>query len=292
MSTLAAAACPYPCKHYTRDAAYSLFGGPLILNVGPTINGEFIRVRIQPINTVSVIALAISLLLFIAFMCFYLYPLYRQRRERKRAAVAPVKHASPDLEPGCSSEADKKSLMSWLYSRSRDRFSTHDSSTGSPKEKMPYRPQPPSLRFQQSTTRGSLVPDLSSPTLTPPPPAYASRPSSPLAAEFRFPSTNGPSTTSNSNSPTAPIPAHIRTVSTTLRPFPVERSVSASTLHPSDAHRPSRARVYSEGASNVRRVPHSDESSNSSIGLAARGRQLTAGPSFASTGRGGGPFSV
>ncbi|KAJ7066955.1 hypothetical protein C8F01DRAFT_652725 [Mycena amicta] len=252
-------------------------------------------------------------------MCIYLYPLFRMRRERARASAST---RSRDLEPGSpgtqSEEADKKSLMSWLYSRSRDRFSTHDS----PKDKSPSLVLgPPSLRCQPSTTRGSLIPDLSSPTLTPPPPAYASRPSSPLAG-YRFPSPLGSprspliprarplASQARSVSPVPPTPARTRSATSipqlsilAVRPFIAPRSVSASTLHPADAelHRPSRARVYSEGeggrietaTSNVRRVPRNRESTGLGISLASRGRQLTRGPSFdahSESGRVAGPF--
>ncbi|KAF7327790.1 hypothetical protein MKEN_00358800 [Mycena kentingensis (nom. inval.)] len=306
----------------TRDAAYSLFGGPLILDLGPTVDGEVIHVHVQPINTISVTALAISLLLFLAFMAFYLYPLLRARRQRARLAAANAPSATLPLGAEPNAE-EKSSLMSWLYARSRDRFSTHE--TRKEKVASPL-VGAPSLRNQQSSTRGSLVPDFS--TLTPPPPAYASRPGSPLAmAEYRFLSPVASPTTSPHSTPRPPIqrsmtprspvlrstsriprplagienidanpippmPARARSNSATLpgtgpnttlavRPVMAPRSVSASTLHPASAglHLPSRARVYSEGETNVRRVPRNGPAFDG-ISLAARGRQLTRGPSF------------
>ncbi|KAF7312271.1 N-acetyltransferase domain-containing protein [Mycena indigotica] len=274
MSTLAAAHCRFPCKlKLPRDAAYSLFGGPFILDVGPTVNGEIIHVRVQPINTISVTALVISVLLFVAFMCFYLYPLFRMRRQRTQT----VNKSSRDVEFGPPEEADKRSLMFWLYSRSRDRFSTHDS----PKPKATS--HTPSLRYQTSTIRGSLIPDMSTPNLTPPPPAYASRPSSPLATEYQI--LSRPMTSPGSpRSMTRDIFPTRNLNNLAVRPFMGPRSVSASTLHPSDAqrHRPSRARVYSAGDTSRKspsRVQHSG-GSGLTPSLASQGRQLTRAPSF------------
>ncbi|KAJ6619743.1 hypothetical protein B0H10DRAFT_2216569 [Mycena sp. CBHHK59/15] len=169
-----------------RDLAYSLFGGPLILDVGPTVNGEIIRVRVQPVNVISVTALVISLLLFIAFMVFYLYPLLRnQGRDRGAVATGPG-----DAEQSGSPPMDEETsgLLSWLHFRSRDRFSTtHNSPNPKQGSKLasPVIPRRPGLGQPSSFARGSLIPH-SSPTLTPPPPAYASRPNSPLS-EYRFP---------------------------------------------------------------------------------------------------------
>ncbi|KAJ7104163.1 hypothetical protein B0H15DRAFT_11921 [Mycena belliarum] len=338
-----------------RDFAYSLFGGPLILDVGPTVNGEIIRVRVQPINTISVTALAISLLLFLSFMYFYLYPLFRNRRA---LAATSERARNTDVEqPAMQSiEEEKINLLSWLHFRSRDRFSTHNSSPKSPKSVSPVQ-TPPGLKRQPSSfTRGSLVPNLSPASLTPPPPAYASKPSSPLAmTDFRFPSprSSPPSDASRIRSPRTPslslpspalpastllgpatphasptprvqfgaqMPSRPRTASpaigrsrsgtglpTSMLPVPSlmapRRSVSASTLHPvnADLHVPSRARVYSAtpgeeeaGASSVeggstaegaastgRRVarPKDGAGLGLGIGLAARGRILTRGPS-------------
>ncbi|KAJ7756422.1 hypothetical protein DFH07DRAFT_820517 [Mycena maculata] len=176
-----------------RDAAYSLFGGPLILDVGPTINGEIIRVRVQPINAISVSALVISLLLFLIFMWFYLYPLFRNRRPVAAAERARTRDAEQPGSLGTQiDEEEKSSLISWLHFRSRDRFSTaHDSpyTKASSKLASPVPIAPGLARQPSSFARGSLIPHLSPVTLTPPPPAYASRPNSPLAlAEFRFPS--------------------------------------------------------------------------------------------------------
>lgn len=33
--------------------SYSFFGDPVIVEVGPTVNGQLIRVRVQPVNPVS-----------------------------------------------------------------------------------------------------------------------------------------------------------------------------------------------------------------------------------------------
>ncbi|KAJ7707713.1 hypothetical protein B0H17DRAFT_528737 [Mycena rosella] len=333
----------------SRDVAYSLFGGPLILDVGPGLNGQIIRVRVQPINTISVTALVISLLLFITFMWFYLYPLFRARR----AAAASSERARPgDAEqPDLPLDEEEKShLLSWLHFRSRDRFSTHDSPIPkqSSKSESPV-PTPPGLKRQPSSfTRGSLIPHLSPGTLTPPPPAYASRPSSPLAmGDFRFPPPLSSPRSGASRSPRTPslsllspaLPASIapgpasprasatphvqfdprlppsrpraaspatpgrtRTRSGTgpssatlsVRPLMApRRSVSANTLHPApaDLHVPSRARVYSDSystaesdpeASSVKRVARSKDGAGlglGGVGLAARGRILTRGPS-------------
>ncbi|KAJ7494728.1 hypothetical protein B0H11DRAFT_915195 [Mycena galericulata] len=172
------------------DLAYSLFGGPLILDVGPTVNGQMIRVRVQPINTISVTALIISIILFLGFMWFYLHPLLRNRRALSAAAHACTRDAE---QPGSPiDEEEKNSLLSWLHFRSRDRFSTAHNSPDTKDSSKFASPvsMPPGLKRQPSSfARGSLIPHLSPGTLTPPPPAYASRPNSPLAlAEFRFPS--------------------------------------------------------------------------------------------------------
>ncbi|KAJ7274428.1 hypothetical protein B0H12DRAFT_398260 [Mycena haematopus] len=163
-----------------RDLAYSLFGGPLIVNVGPTVNGEIIRVRVQPINTISVSALVISVLLFIAFMYIYLHPLFRNR--------GPYPTRSSDAEqPGIpKDEEEQNSLLSWLHFRSRDRFSTavHDSPVT---KRSPRLASPPGLKQNLSSfARGSLIPHLS-PTLASPPPAYASRTSSPFSSPHNGP---------------------------------------------------------------------------------------------------------
>ncbi|KAJ7475844.1 hypothetical protein FB451DRAFT_258998 [Mycena latifolia] len=321
-----------------RDLAYSLFGGPLILDVGPTVNGEIIRVRVQPINTISVTALVISIVLFISFMCIYLYPLLRHRRALATASErARTNDAEQPGSPGLQmDEEDKSSLLSWLHFRSRDRFSTaHDSPNPkqSSKSESPARTLPGLKRQPSSFTRGSLIPHLSPGTLTPPPPAYASRPSSPLAlGDFRFPSPLSSPRSDASRSPRTPslsLPSPALPASTTpgpvaspiphvqfdphmptrprstspaqgrsrsgtgpssamlpMRPLMApRRSVSANTLHPVgvDLHVPSRARVYTAGESDstVRRVarPREGAGIGLGIGLAARGRILTRGPS-------------
>ncbi|KAJ7903568.1 hypothetical protein B0H14DRAFT_947066 [Mycena olivaceomarginata] len=144
-----------------RDLAYSLFGGPLIIAVGPTVNGEIIRVRVQPINTISVSALIISVLLFIGFMYCYLSPLFRQRAAR---AAACTDAEQPEVQ---KDEEEKDSLLSWLHVRSRDRFSTaaHDGPIPKP------------------TPRLASTPVM----LTPPPPAYASRPKQSIRTQWSRP---------------------------------------------------------------------------------------------------------
>ncbi|KAF8206478.1 hypothetical protein K438DRAFT_477456 [Mycena galopus ATCC 62051] len=188
----------------SRDLAYSLFGGPLILDVGPTVNGEIIRVRVQPINTISVSALVISVLLFLAFMYFYLSPLWRNRGPRAtRSNDAEQPGMQEDEE-----EEEKRSLLSWLHFRSRDRFSTVIHKTAVPKQS-PRLAIPPSLkRSPSSFARGSLIPHLP-PTLTPPPPAYASRPSSPYSS----PHLGGPRVPSPLSSPRSEATSNPRTPS-------------------------------------------------------------------------------
>ncbi|KAJ6531787.1 hypothetical protein B0H19DRAFT_456274 [Mycena capillaripes] len=267
-----------------RDLAYSLFGGPLILNVGPTINGEMVHVRVQPINTISVSALVISVLLFMGFMYIYLYPLCRQRRARVRATTSGLPRNSDAEQPsysGMQIDEEKRSLLSWLHFRSRDRFSTHDSPDFG-------LASPPGLKRQPSSfARGSLIPSLSPITLSPPPPAYASRPSSPLT-QIRGPSPLSSPRSEASTSPHTPapsLPTPALTISTgrasatsrqfdprhmpspqtaqsrspsgpapspttlAVRSFMAPRSVSANTLHPvgSDLHISSRAKVYTTG---------------------------------------------
>jgi hypothetical protein len=260
-------------------------------------------------------------------MCFYLYPLFRNRRalaaasERTRTSDA----EQPD-SPGMQIDEDKSSLLSWLHVRSRDRFSTHDSPNAkqSSKFESPILTLPRLNRQPSSFARGSLIPHLSPATLTPPPPAYASQPSSPLAlGDFRFP----PSFSADSNrSPRSPRPSPVLPVSVVRRTPPshnqhVEfdashmptrprsatpqsrsrsgtgpsstlavrplmaprRTVSANTLHPADLHTPSHARVYAAGESDMtaRPVARTRETAGLGlgIGLAARGRVLTRGPS-------------
>ncbi|KAF7374925.1 hypothetical protein MSAN_00378600 [Mycena sanguinolenta] len=156
-----------------RNLAYSMFGGPFDVDVGPTVDGEIIHVRIQPINTISVSALVISVLLFMVFMYFYLHPLFHNRGPRPTIS-------SDAEQPAMQKDEDeeKNNLLSWLHFRSRDRFSAtvHDSPV--PKRSLKLASPPGLKRNPSSFARGSLIPHVS-PTLTPPPPAYASRPSSP-----------------------------------------------------------------------------------------------------------------
>ncbi|KAJ7158760.1 hypothetical protein C8R46DRAFT_399973 [Mycena filopes] len=230
-----------------RDLAYSLFGGPLILDVGPTINGEVIRVRVQPVNTISVTALVISLLLFIGFMYIYLYPLLRDRRARHAAKRA---RARSDAEqPGMQmDEEEKNSLLSWLHFRSRDRFSTAHNSPEpkqSPKLTSPF-PAPPSLSRQPSSfTRGSLVPHLSPVAVTSPPPAYASQPGTPVP-HFRFPSPLS-SPRSNSSSSRSPSPLQL---SPTLPPAAAPGPTPSRRVSPPSACSSTRA------PSRAARAPH------------------------------------
>ncbi|CAK5268523.1 unnamed protein product [Mycena citricolor] len=294
----------------SNDLAYSLFGGPLILDVGPTVNGEIIRVRVQPINTISVTALVISLLLFIAFMCFYLYPIFRERQARQASKLESQNPDAEKLLPQPDEEDDKGNLLSWLHFRSRDRFSTHNASSTSL----------PRLGKQNSCvfSRGSLIPDLSASPVTPPPPIYTSRPNSPLA-EYHFPASYIPALSTSQRSPSslrfqidapeslsrirAPPPILVRSRSDSLlpvlstkvaaRPFPGTRSVSANTLHPSAAqiHVPSRAYHFSAtpvpapvntAESNVRHMARRKSGAGfafeGGISLASRGRMLTCGP--------------
>ncbi|KAK7033089.1 hypothetical protein R3P38DRAFT_782338 [Favolaschia claudopus] len=210
-----------------RDLAYSLFGGPLILNVGPTVNGEIIRVRVQPINTFSVAALIISIALFVCFMYFYLYPLFRQRATRRRG----------DAEKSQADEEEKTNLLSWLHFRSRDRFSSlaTDDTAAEPI------PSTPTLKRKPSTfARDSLVPHLS-PTLPPPPPAYASRPNSPFGSRSnsplsgsRVPSPLGSSRSAGPSSPQSPSLSSPNPVLTTTRAPAFDRlsPTSRAQFHP------------------------------------------------------------
>jgi len=84
-------------------------------------------------------------------------------------------------------EEEKRSLLSWLHFRSRDRFSTVARDSPIPKPS-PRLASPSSLKRNPSSfARGSLIPHLSPVALTPPPPAYASRPSSPYPSRPNSP---------------------------------------------------------------------------------------------------------
>ncbi|KAJ7603774.1 hypothetical protein DFH06DRAFT_327803 [Mycena polygramma] len=223
-------------------------------------------------------------------MYIYLYPLCHQRRARATAAARP---RSSDAEqsscPGMQVDEEKRTLISWLHVRSRDRFSTHDSPV--PKQSLESASSPGLQRQPSSFARGSLIPHLSPSTLTPPPPAYASRPTSP-SAEVRCPSPLGSPRSEGRRSPRTPPPSPAVTASErpsptlraqfnprhvpgtafsaqgrsrsgtvssptlAVRPVMAPRSVSASTLHPmsGDLPTPSRARVYATeaGASTFR----------------------------------------
>ncbi|KAF7330538.1 hypothetical protein MVEN_02493500 [Mycena venus] len=192
-----------------RDLAYSLFGAPLILDVGPTVNGEIIRVRVQPINTISVSALVISVLLFMGFMYFYLYLLCHKRR-----TITSQRVSSDAEQPEIHiDEEEKRSLLSWLHFRSRDRFSTAAYDSPLPKPSPGFASPPGLKRNPSSFARGSLIPHLPPVMLASPPPAYASRPSSPYPSRpntplgwSRVPSPLGSprSEASKSNSPQTP----------------------------------------------------------------------------------------
>jgi hypothetical protein len=108
-------------------------------------------------------------------MYCYLSPLFRQRAAR---AAACTDAEQPEVQ---KDEEEKDSLLSWLHVRSRDRFSTaaHDGPIPKPTPRLASTPG--LKRNPSSFTRGSLIPHLSPVMLTPPPPAYASRPSSPYA---------------------------------------------------------------------------------------------------------------
>ncbi|KAJ6513296.1 hypothetical protein C8R45DRAFT_1088343 [Mycena sanguinolenta] len=164
----------------SRNLAYSMFGGPLDVEVGPTVDGEIIHVRVQPINTISVSALIISVLLFVAFMYFYLHPLFRNREPR------PTRSSDAERPAMQKDEEEKNDLLSWLHIRSRDRFSTTVRESPFPKRSFRLASPPGLERNPSSFARGSLIPHLS-PTLTPPPPAYASRLSSPSSSPHNSP---------------------------------------------------------------------------------------------------------
>ncbi|KAJ7773268.1 hypothetical protein B0H16DRAFT_1714163 [Mycena metata] len=249
-----------------RDLVYSLFGAPLILDVGPTVNGEMIRVRVQPVNTISVTALVISLLLFIGFMYIYLYPLLRDRRARNAAKRARARSDAEQVGTRMDEE-EKSSLLSWLHVRSRDRFSTAHGSPDpiqSPKSTSPIL-VPPTLRRQPSSfARGSLIPHLSPVAIASPPPAYASQPSTPVP-HFHFPSPLG-SPHSNTSSSSSRSPSRSRLSSPAMpasaAPGPTpSRRVSATQRVQFDPRTiPSRARSASpalQGRSRSETAPSS-----------------------------------
>lgn len=136
-----------------------------------------------------VLVLAICLLLFGIFLWFYLSPLLRNRHA---VTAFSEQTQNSELLDDPLNEGERKKLLSWLYVRPGDRFidsRNRIQSADSMVEKGQdgkHKFSPPSFLKQTRSSfssfgRSSLVPYLS-----PPPPAYASHPGSPIA-EFRFP---------------------------------------------------------------------------------------------------------
>ncbi|KAK2462636.1 hypothetical protein APHAL10511_005369 [Amanita phalloides] len=105
----------------------TLFGEPLHQDVGTTVDGQRAYEQINPLNPTLILTLLISVLLFAIYMWFYLSPLFREQPLRRKSQTADpemgvrtLPHPAPSGE--ASTEAEKKSLISWIHRSSLGRF--------------------------------------------------------------------------------------------------------------------------------------------------------------------------
>ena len=133
---------------FNKQILYSLFGAPLRVDVGTTVDGHRAYDQINPINpTLSassqqltkvisltpppplVLALIVTALLFSIYMWFYLSPLFRDRpsyhsHSRQPRLARPrynIRITDPEMNTSTLQD-EKKSLISWIHRSSLGRF--------------------------------------------------------------------------------------------------------------------------------------------------------------------------
>lgn len=142
----------------------SLFGNTHVVQTGPKVNGEMVYVELRPVNTISIVALAVSITGFLIFMWFYISPLLRRNKPPDAEQVNP------------SSDQDMRRSFPYFLRRGSQRTISSDGQNNEQKREWNPYPRPSNIhipRFPFDHGSGQLSP------ITPPPPAYASKPTTP-----------------------------------------------------------------------------------------------------------------
>ncbi|KAF8329220.1 hypothetical protein F5887DRAFT_1005234 [Amanita rubescens] len=108
---------------------YSLFGAPLRVDVGTTVDGHRVYDQINPVNPTLILTLIVTALLFSIYMWFYLSPLFHERssyhsHSRQHRVARPrynIRITDPEMNISTLQD-EKKSLISWIHRSSLGRF--------------------------------------------------------------------------------------------------------------------------------------------------------------------------